>query len=301
MKDNWYQIRTRKEVGHLGFATEAAKAVDIPLPWPYRLLACFCKASGLYKRGHANFLKVQLNDHAHPLSVWPREAPALRILQISDLHLDLDPALIGALLPLLPQCTADLCVFTGDFWEGGLADHSPALRDLDRLLEALPEHPLGRYAVLGNHDAAALIQLLQARGVTVLLNTATVIEHSGFRFSLAGIDDAYHFKTHDLLAARRACENGVPSILLSHSPQVALEAAHLGFNFMLSGHTHGGQICWPGGQPLVRMPSIPKSVFTGKWQVDTLTGYTSPGTGTCHLPLRFNCPPEMARHTLKSA
>jgi len=105
---------------------------------------------------------------------------------------------------------------------------------------------------------------------------------------------------HDLAAAARACPAGLPRILLSHSPQVAPEAAAAGFHLMLSGHTHGGQVCLPGGRSLVAMETIPRPLFRGPWRVAGLPGYTTTGTGACHIPVRFNCPAEIVLHTLRA-
>jgi predicted MPP superfamily phosphohydrolase len=68
---------------------------------------------------------------------------------------------------------------------------------------------------------------------------------------------------------------------------------------MLSGHTHGGQICLPGGIAIVRNGRCPPAQFVGPWSHHGLHGYTSAGTGSCGVAARFNCPPELTVHVLR--
>jgi uncharacterized protein len=70
---------------------------------------------------------------------------------------------------------------------------------------------------------------------------------------------------------------------------------------MLSGHTHGGQICLPGGYAIVRNGRCPTAMFRGAWSHHGLCGYTSSGTGSCGVAARFNCPAEMTVHVLRAA
>ncbi len=68
---------------------------------------------------------------------------------------------------------------------------------------------------------------------------------------------------------------------------------------MLSGHTHGGQICLPGGIPITLDSKLPRRYGAGAWSHEGMAGYTSVGTGSCIVPVRFNCPPEVALHRLR--
>jgi predicted MPP superfamily phosphohydrolase len=68
---------------------------------------------------------------------------------------------------------------------------------------------------------------------------------------------------------------------------------------MLSGHTHGGQICLPGSVALIKVCKVPRRMQKGGWIFRNMAGYTSVGTGSCGVPLRFFCPPEMTVHTLR--
>jgi predicted MPP superfamily phosphohydrolase len=134
----------------------------------------------------------------------------------------------------------------------------------------------------------------------VLLNENTSVMRGTDKLWFAGLDDPHFYRTHDFEAARCGIPQGACSILLAHSPEVYDEARHYGFSLMLSGHTHGGQICLPGGIAMVRNGRCPHAQFTGPWTYHGLHGYTSRGTGSCGVPARFNCPPEMTVHVLRT-
>ena len=74
------------------------------------------------------------------------------------------------------------------------------------------------------------------------------------------------------------------------------QVARADFNLLLSGHTHGGQICLPGGIPITLNSVLPRSMGSGPWKYHDMIGYTSVGAGSSVVPVRFNCPPEITLH-----
>jgi predicted MPP superfamily phosphohydrolase len=100
--------------------------------------------------------------------------------------------------------------------------------------------------------------------------------------------------------ASREIPHDAPSLLLSHTPEIYRQAAHAGFDAMLCGHTHGGQICLPGGYPITLDASCPKYMGSGSWHHHTMVGYTSVGAGTSIVEVRINCPPEVTLHRLRN-
>jgi len=86
-----------------------------------------------------------------------------------------------------------------------------------------------------------------------------------------------------------------------YTPEIYRQAAAAGFDLLLSGHTHGGQICLPGGIPLTLDATLPRSLGSGAWKYRDMAGYTSVGAGSSVVPVRFNCPPEITLHYLRSA
>jgi len=87
-------------------------------------------------------------------------------------------------------------------------------------------------------------------------------------------------------------------VLLSHTPEPYRHAAHADFSLMLSGHTHGGQICLPGGIPVLTDCDAPRAFARGAWRYHELVGYTSVGCGSSIVDVRLNCLPEVTLHRL---
>lgn len=252
---------------------------------------------GLHERARRNAraLRVVRND------VFLRDLPpafdGYTILQISDPHVDLGPdiprALIGAIEPL----QYDVCALTGDYRTRTFGPYQPTL---DAIASIRPHLKAPVYAVLGNHDTIRMVPHLERLGIRVLLNESIVLERGGASVYLGGIDDAHQYRMHDCQKASASVPPGALSILLSHTPEAYRDAAAAGFRFMLCGHTHGGQICLPGGFPLIIDADCPRRYAKGYWRHERLTGYTSVGSGTSIVDVRLNCPPEVTLHRLRA-
>ena len=188
------------------------------------------------------------------------------------------------LLDLLPSLEYELCVLTGDYRGKNFGPFNQCLAGMARLREALNE-PL--YGVLGDHDTIRMVPDLEAMGIRMLLNDCVVIERGGHLIHLAGIDDAHFYRVDDIEKAADAIPHEDFSILLSHTPEIYRQAAAAGFDLLLSGHTHGGQICLPGGIPLTLDATLPRSLGSGAWKYRDMAGYTSVGAGSSVVPVRF--------------
>jgi predicted MPP superfamily phosphohydrolase len=169
-------------------------------------------------------------------------------------------------------------------------------------LAALRPH-LGEavYAVLGNHDSIRMVPAMEDMGIRVLMNESVRLERGDEALYLAGIDDAHYFRTHGYHKAADGVPPDAVSVLLSHTPEAFRHAAHCGFSFMLCGHTHGGQICLPGGVPILTDSDAPRHTARGAWRFGEMQGYTSVGCGASIVDVRFNCPPEVTLHRLVRA
>jgi len=256
------------------------------------------KLAGVAERGRRNYLDVQIVHNTVVLPEMPAALAGFRLLQLSDLHCDLEPELMDVIIERLRGLAYDAVVLTGDYHNKIGGAHDRSLELMGRLVPNLHQP---RLAVLGNHDFIEKVAFLEAAGLRVLLNESERIEHEGASLWICGVDDPHFFRTHDLKKVRAQVPPGETAILLSHSPEPYRQAAGLGFALMLSGHTHGGQCCLPGGFALVKNAAVPRSMLSGSWRRGILAGYTSRGTGGCGVPARFFCPPEMTIHTLKRA
>jgi predicted MPP superfamily phosphohydrolase len=140
---------------------------------------------------------------------------------------------------------------------------------------------------------------MEAMGMRMLFNECETLTRGGEQIYLAGVDDPHFYRADDIAKAASQIPAEVFSILLSHTPETYAEAAAHGFDLMLSGHTHGGQLCLPGGIPIKLEAVLPRALGAGAWRHESLVGYTSVGVGTSLLPVRLNCPPEVTLHRLR--
>lgn len=254
------------------------------------------KLTGLYNRGRRNILDVRCVDNEVFFPNLPRAFDGFTLLHLSDLHLDIDPALTDAIISRLQGVDYDLCVITGDYRASSSGSYRAALEQSARLAAHL-RPPV--YAILGNHDFIEFVPELEAAGLSFLLNETVALERAGAKIYLSGVDDPHFYETDNLHKTRADIPRGAFSILLSHSPELYRHASAAGYDFMLSGHTHAGQICLPGRRALMSNARCPQPMVYGPWRYGPMLGYTSAGTGSCGVPVRFNCPPEFTRHRLR--
>lgn len=258
----------------------------------------FLKTTGLYKRGVRNALDIKLRQVTLEFDNLPPLFDGYRILQISDPHIDAMPEMPQRISQLIKAADVNLCVLTGDYRfrvHGNFARVSEAF---DELIPAISAED-GIVAILGNHDSVEMVPMFESLGVRVLVNQTISISRDDSLLHVTGVDDAYYYYTDE---ARAALENAPPGfrVALVHSPELVIPAAVAGVDLYLTGHTHGGQVCLPGGIPLITHSLADKMFATGQWRLQNMTGYTSRGAGVSGLPVRFNCPGEVTVFTLKS-
>ncbi len=261
------------------------------------VLRVLLRGMGLLERGKRNALDFRVQARTVVFPHLPEGLEGLRILHLSDLHLDGMPDGGVALRRLLAGLAFDLCLVTGDFRYITHSDYRPALRAAAELAPSL-ECALGVWCVLGNHDFLEMVPGLEANGYRTLLNEHTMATHGGATFCLAGVDDPHFYGAHDFPRALAGRPAGAFTIMLCHSPEPFREAADHRVDFFLAGHTHAGQICLPGGRIVIANADCPRPQLAGPWRVDGMQGFTSPGQGTSGVPVRFHCPPEVTIHTL---
>jgi hypothetical protein len=240
---------------------------------------------------------------------WPPALDGFRIIQLSDLHYDpyFGSAPIEAAVRLANLQSPDLVVLTGDFVTiPAIETRATSKRAAEQsepcaiLLKQLRSR-YGSFAVLGNHDEFSNPEIvtegLRKQGIEVLRNHSLPVQHEGARFFLAGVDDVLGGGA-DLDRTLRGMSPAEPVILLAHEPDFADEAARHPIGLQLSGHSHGGQIRLPFVWPLF-LPALARKYPKGLRRISDLTLYTNVGVGTIHVPMRWNCPPEVTLITLK--
>lgn len=241
---------------------------------------------------------LRLATHEIRIS-WPELSPRFdgyRILHLTDLHLDhMDETAKTVATCAEHHGDVDLCVITGDFRDDYHIDTEQTLHRLEIILKSIKARD-GCLCVFGNHDGPELLDPLEELGVHVLLNESVSIARGNETIGFTGLDDVHMFHTQAATEALRNAPDGF-NIALVHSPEVAHIAAE-NHDLYLTGHTHGGQICLPGGRAISTALRANRHYASGLWRHGKMIGYTSHGAGTSGVPIRLNCPGEVSVVTL---
>jgi predicted MPP superfamily phosphohydrolase len=230
----------------------------------------------------------------------PAGLDGLRLAQLSDLHrsLAVSQAEIERAVALTNALEPELVLLTGDYVTLGRRYAEPCAAALSAL-----QAPLGRYAVLGNHDHWVSPKhvggALQDAGITVLRNRVAPVRRGSDDLWIVGVDDAA-VNLADLALALTGVPPAAFKIALLHEPDVADRMAHHPVQLQLSGHSHGGQVRLPG-IGAVHLPPLGRKYPMGLRRVGPLLLYTSRGVGRVQPAVRFNCPPEVTLITLRRA
>lgn len=241
-----------------------------------------------YERHHLGVTEATLK-----VSGLPAALDGLRIGFLTDIHhSQLVPAddVIRA-VDLTNAQRPDLIVLGGDYVS--FQDRA-FVTPVAQLLAPL-RAPHGVVAILGNHDDDRDMPAALARNdFTVLRDQRTRLMIGGEALEIAGI--RFWTKRQQEIARVLAGADGTV-LLLAHDPRRLIEAAALDVPSMLSGHTHGGQIVFPGVGALAAR-KFP--IAEGNGERDNTTIFVSRGIGTVYVPVRINCPPEVAIVTLRA-
>ena len=254
---------------------------------------------GLYARGVRNAQNLRLTELELALDGLPQEFDGYRILQLSDLHVDAMPENLESASRLVSDLEVDLCVLTGDFRHRVTGPFGHILPPIRKLLKRVRARD-GIYGILGNHDGADMVGALEDLGIRLLINETASIRRDGVQIHVTGTDDVHHFYTSEAALALGDAPVGF-KIALVHSAELAPIAAEHGFGLYLSGHTHGGQVCLPGGRPIVTRMRGYRKYASGLWRCGEMIGYTSTGVGVASPTVRFNTRGEVALMTLRKA
>lgn len=248
--------------------------------------------------------RVEFPEVPMALPDLPASFEGFRIVQITDLHTGRTAPVpfLRRVVQRVNQMNCDLVVVTGDLV-------SSRLKGVKVACEVLGELKKPTIVTFGNHDyahrkhawegveiAEALQANLEYRGITVLRNRAVPIERGDGRIWIVGMEDLWSARFSPAEAFGGITSEG-PIIALSHNPDTAEAMAHFGANWILAGHSHGGQIRLPllGS---ITMPMKNKRLCRGHFRVGQSHLYVSSGLGF-RLRVRFRCPPEVPCFVLR--
>ena len=236
---------------------------------------------------------IRITRTTVPVRGLPPPLSGLRIGLLTDIHRSrwVSHEDVARARAMLAAERPDLIVLGGDYVTYGDRHYvTPAAEALTPL-----SAPYGVFGILGNHDDDRdMPAALAARGVQMLKDARTEVTINGEVVDLVGI----RYWTRHAADIGRVMKGGSGTVfLLAHDPRRLAEAAGLRIPLVLSGHTHGGQVVLPivGAVAAQKFP-----VIAGLGRRKHTTMFVSRGLGTIYVPIRVNCPPEVAILTLQT-
>lgn len=236
-----------------------------------------------------------------------RGCPPLRILQISDLHVERITARERRLLEAVAELRPDLIAITGDFVNISYTEDIEAIKQTKQLLDQLAALS-GVFIIRGSPsvDSPELVaELSTGLDVMWLRDEVASLDWHGCCLQIAGVECSYDLEDDEMRL--RAVLDGRAAacytILLYHTPDLMPAAARIGVDLYLAGHTHGGQLRLPKYGALVTASRFGKRFEMGRYEQDNTTLYVNRGVGLEGKGApraRFLCPPEVALFTLES-
>jgi hypothetical protein len=228
----------------------------------------------------------------------------LRIVQISDLHIGngMEGDRLARMVERVNGLEPDLIALTGD-----LFDFDPRFVDEGARGLAGLRARLGVYAVLGNHDTYTGTERVveglarHAPELRLLRGEVVRVPELDPPFYVAGIDDPGRDWTGrgvelpELEALGEGLPDDGPALLLVHRPELFAQASRLGFQVVLAGHTHGGQLALPTPGGPFNLARLVFRYHRGLYHLNGATLYVNRGLGVAGPAIRFNCPREIAR------
>jgi len=267
--------------------------------WLEKVFEFFLTVSFTKPKGERNAFDIKIERVKIIFANLPRAFNNTRILLITDIHIDGIEKLGERIIGIANKLDYDFCILGGDYSFQSNQDCPLAYSRTKELARQLGEKTRV-FGVLGNHDKYSMAEVLEQSGVEMLLNENVCLDKNGDKIYLTGLDDCHYYGADDISLADSEIKDKAFKIMVCHSPERYKEIAKAGYSLHLAGHTHGGQVCLPGGQSLVTCATVPRRLVKGKWMYRGMTGYTSRGVGTAGVSVRYCCPPEMTVITLSN-
>ncbi len=249
---------------------------------------------------------LNMSQLSIPSPGLPDHAPPLRLLHLSDLHVERLTRREGYLLQLIEQARADLIVITGDYLNLSYVNEPTARAEVRKVLAKL-NAPYGVYATLGSPPVdprETTPSLFEGTAIRLLRDEVAVLTLPDDRtLSLIGMDcdheltgDAHVFEAIIKLAPPNSAK-----VLLYHSPELMPVVQQYPVDLYLCGHTHGGQVRLPFYGAILTSSALGKRYEMGRYTENNTTLYISRGIGLEGLSaprMRLLCPPEIILFTL---
>jgi predicted MPP superfamily phosphohydrolase len=271
----------------------------VKTPWYWGVLDFLLRVSLVRNIGLRNALDIRVEKVELVFSHLPKGFNNVRILFVTDLHLDGTNPLADKVLSIVGNIDYDYCILGGDYAYGRNGNRNRVYSQIEQTAELLRTKSRV-FGILGNYDLYRTAELLERHGVEMLINEGICLERKGDGIYLAGMDDPSHYKADDIVLTDGNTWDGAFKIMVCHSPAKYKESAGAGYSLYLTGDTHGGQICLPGGYVLFCGPTAGRKMASGRWDYNGMIGYTSRGVGTSWIKVRYFCRPEITVFTLRN-
>ncbi len=246
-------------------------------------------------QGIKNSKHLELSEIDVELPGLPEQFNDFRLLFITDTHLRQNTGKIDLILQKCDEAKPDIICLGGDYCFTSMSSASAI-----KLFDALSER-CKTVGILGNADYRINEDTRKSwtRHLKLLINHSLCLTRYGKELWITGVDDPHHDRDILPIALAPVPENATV-ILLAHSPEIINRPIDKRIKLILTGHTHGGQICMPDGKALYNNISLPMEFSSGLHKVGDAKLYVSRGVGSTRVPVRFSCPPELTLIKLKA-
>jgi predicted MPP superfamily phosphohydrolase len=232
-----------------------------------------------------------------PMAGLPDDLDGLRLLHLSDIHLSafLSEAQLMRVIDAANECRPHLAAITGDLISAPGDPIDACIRQLARL-----KTDAGIVGCMGNHEMFAQLQNYTAAaaarvGIPFLRDATERLRFGQATLNIAGVDyQPMYAKSKYLRSAKKLVVPGEFNILLSHNPDCFPVAAQQGYNLMLAGHTHGGQVSVEILDQAISPARFLTPYVYGLYRQGTAATYVTRGIGTIGIPARIGAPPEIS-------
>nr|WP_274854269.1 metallophosphoesterase [Bacillus methanolicus] len=263
----------------------------------YFLLVLFVYLAFIFYKANKNTRHVIINT----ISISRKKIKNIKVLHLSDIHLENISVSPEKLFEMISKQPVDLIALTGDFLDRKRS--IPKLANYLKVLQkASPKY--GIFAVFGNHDYilkeenfANLKKTLEEHDCKTLQNENVTLCVDGENLNIIGIDD---YSTHrsDIKKAFQGLPEGY-NLVLTHDPNVVLDMEDYDYDYLLSGHFHGGQIHWPKPYHLIKMGKLVRmKMVKGLHYHKGKPFYISEGLGQTGVNIRIGSRPEITYHEI---
>ena len=240
-----------------------------------------------------------------PIAGLAPQLDGLTIVQLSDIHagMFMRESQMTQYAAIANSLKPDIVALTGDF----VATHNDQVEPFMNAMSML-EAKYGVFGCLGNHDMFthsenAIAQRFESSGFKLLRNQNEIVDVDGAKLNIVGVDYLFGSRSSSNMLERVLRDLSIEgtTILLQHAPQLFPQAAKMGIDLTLSGHTHGGQIALTFGDIIIAPARLSTMFLAGLFKIGDSHLYVNRGLGTTGPPIRINAPPEITHITLRSA